>query len=48
MSTEEPNRGPSTSLREDRHLGRERDELKKIVERYLDADAETELSLIHI
>jgi len=42
MSTEEPNRGPSTSLREGRDLGREREELKKIVERYLDADAETQ------
>ncbi len=41
MSTEEPNRGTSTSLRGDRGLGREREELKKIVESFLDGDAET-------
>jgi len=41
MSTEEPNRGTPTSLRNDRGLGHEREALKKFVESYLDADAET-------
>lgn len=42
MSTEEPHRGTSTSLRRDPDGARERQELKKIVERYLDGDDETQ------
>lgn len=41
MSTEEPHRGTSTAPRGGRDLRGECEELKKIVDRYLDRDAET-------
>jgi serine/threonine protein kinase len=44
MSTDEPNRGSSASLLRELRLDRDRDELKKAVESYLDADAPTRKS----
>lgn len=41
MSTEEPNRGSSTSLLQGRDLAREREELKRVVDRYLDGEVTT-------
>jgi len=44
MSTEEPNRGTSTSLLQARKLDRDREELKRVVDDYLDPEARTRKS----
>src|SRR6185295_10781223 len=41
MSTDDPHRGSSTSLANAQRLDRDREELKKFVENYLDGDAST-------